>query len=263
MSKPNHARSRANPNSLLGISKPLILGILIATTITAFAGDKRPNDECQEDSDCRRGHCYTRKTDSKKVCVDCSASKIEETRARIAEHCKGEDERGCSSFPGAIEIAEDTIVRRIERNDKCIAARKDENDSCWDGGDDAHRRELARVETDRAHCKAELDTRKGNGLLYTCTDSTFSSRAADVDNHCSSYGSACDGFGIDDRVVDCSEIEKAMEKAGKCVSAVEWLDSDCLPRLSQMRESQFAKGKKAFDSCKSILEHKKGKGLCR
>lgn len=126
-----------------------------------------------------------------------------------------------------------------------------------------HREALARDETARTRCKEELDARKGNGLLYTCSDSTFRSRAEDVDNHCSSYGSGCDGFGVDDRVVDCAELEKAMEKAGKCVSAVEWLDSDCLPRLSQMRESQFAKGKKAFDTCKTILEHKKAKSLCR
>jgi hypothetical protein len=258
----SNALHRSLTSPLRSLAKPIILGILIATTITVYAGDKRPNDECQEDSDCRRGHCYTKRSDSKKVCVDCSASKIEETRAKIAEYCK-EDDRTCTNFPGAIEIAESVLTKRIELNDKCIAARKDENDSCWDGGDDSHRHQLAREETVRARCKEELDTRKGTGMLYTCSDSTFSSRVADVDSHCTAYGSACDGYGIDERVVDCTEIEKAMEKTGKCISAVEWLDSDCLPRLSQLRESQFGKAKKAYDSCKQILEHKKSKGLCR
>jgi hypothetical protein len=250
------------PSTLGPLAKPIILGILIATTITVYAGDKRPDQECQEDAECRRGHCYTKRSTSQKVCVDCSASKIEETRARIQQYCK-EDDRSCKHFPNAIEVAEDALTKRIDLNDKCIAARHDENTSCWDGGDEDHRRAVSDAETVRAKCKEELDMRKGNGLLYTCSDSTFASRAADVDNHCNAYGNACEGFGKDDRVVDCSEIEKAMEKTNKCVSAVEWLDSDCLPRLSRFRESQFDKAKKAFDICKEVLAHKKDKGLCR
>ncbi len=54
-----------------------------------------------------------------------------------------------------------------------------------------------------------------------------------------------------------------MKKTALCVDRVERLDSDCLPRLSSFRESQFNKAKKAFDSCKEILEYKKDKKLCK
>lgn len=64
-------------------------------------------------------------------------------------------------------------------------------------------------------------------------------------------------------MVDCREIEDAMEKADQCVDAVERLDSDCLPRLSSRRESQFEKAKKAFDHCKDVLSYKRGNKLCK
>jgi hypothetical protein len=52
-------------------------------------------------------------------------------------------------------------------------------------------------------------------------------------------------------------------RAIECVEAVERLDSDCLPRLSSRRESQFGMAKKAYDTCKEILDFKKDKKLCK
>jgi hypothetical protein len=54
-----------------------------------------------------------------------------------------------------------------------------------------------------------------------------------------------------------------MKRAEKCVSAVERLDSDCLPRLSHNRETQFARGKRAYDACKDILAHKRSGKFCK
>lgn len=59
------------------------------------------------------------------------------------------------------------------------------------------------------------------------------------------------------------EIETAMKKTDHCVDAIERLDNDCLPRLSPFRETQFAKAKRSFDSCKELLEFEKDKKLCK
>lgn len=245
-----------------GAAMPLAIGLVIATTITVYAGEKRPNDGCQVDSDCRRGHCYTKQSDGQKVCVDCSSSKISETRALIQRYCKDE-QRSCMGNQATVEVAEEFFSRRIETGDRCIAARRDENSSCWDGGDDEHRRAVDEAERARAFCREDLDTRKGNGQLYTCSDSTHGSRAADVANHCSAYGNACDGFSMDERVVDCAELDKSMDKTNKCIESIERLDYDCLPRLSRQRENQFSQAKKAYDTCKQILAYKKDKKLCK
>ena len=63
--------------------------------------------------------------------------------------------------------------------------------------------------------------------------------------------------------MNCSEIEDAMKKTSKCVEAIERLDSDCIPRMSSRRDAQFRDGKKAYDSCKEVLDYKKDKKLCK
>lgn len=151
---------------------------------------------------------------------------------------------------------------RIESGDRCIRARDDENRRCWDGGDDGHKQALDEAERSRKNCYDELSTRNGNGGIYTCSDSTYSSRASDTESACSGYGRGCEAWSKDDKVVSCSDIEDMMKKAGRCVEAVERLDSDCLPRLSGRREAQFREGKKTYDVCKEILDYKKDKKLC-
>jgi hypothetical protein len=91
----------------------------------------------------------------------------------------------------------------------------------------------------------------------------YTSRASEVESSCSSYGKACEAWSKDDKPVDCGEIENAMKSAARCVESVERLDSDCLPRPSSRRESQFGRAKKAFDDCKEILDYKKDKKLCK
>ena len=54
-----------------------------------------------------------------------------------------------------------------------------------------------------------------------------------------------------------------MKKTSKCVEAIERLDSDCIPRMSSRRDAQFRNGKKAYDSCKEVLDYKKDKKLCK
>jgi hypothetical protein len=126
-----------------------------------------------------------------------------------------------------------------------------------------HKGALNDAEKARKVCYDELNTRKGNGGIYTCSDSTYSSRASNVESACAGYGRGCDAWSKDDKVVSCSDIEDQMKEAAQCVEAVERLDSDCLPRLSQRREAQFRDGKKAYDFCKEVLDYKKYKDLCR
>jgi hypothetical protein len=51
--------------------------------------------------------------------------------------------------------------------------------------------------------------------------------------------------------------------ARRPITAIEKLDSDCLPRLSRKRENQFGKAKTAYDKCKEILAYKKDNKLCK
>lgn len=240
-------------------------GLLLATgavTVYAAGGTKKTAGACSVDDDCARGHCYTKQSGDK-VCVDCSASDINDYRGQIARYCK-EEPRSCTSgLPQTPEVAEDYFKVRIESGDRCIRARDDENRRCWDGGDQGHKDAVDQAETARKNCYDELNTRRGDGRIYTCSDSTYSSRADDAERACSNYGQACESWSKDDAQVSCRDLEDAMEKADKCVDAVERLDSDCLPRLSSRRESQFGKAKKAYDYCKEVLIYKKDKSLCK
>lgn len=168
--------------------------------------------------------------------------------------CKGTSEH---------EVAESYYTTRIEAGEKCIRARKDENKDCWDGGDTGHTEAVSQAETALNTCTSDFSTRKSDGTIYNCSDSTYASEAADASNYCNAYGNACDSLSKDSAQVDCSEIEKSLEKTNKCVVAIEKLDSDCLPRLSRRREGQFGKAKTAYDKCKEILSYKKDNKLCK
>ena len=242
----------------------LLLLVIIggaSVAVTAYAvSKKKASEPCTENSECK-GHCYKKKNGNK-VCVDCSSSDISSARGRIARYCKSEP-RKCTGISATSEVSEDFFEDRIKSGDECIKARKYENDRCWDDGDDGHQRAVKEAEKSRKNCYDEWSKRKSNGFLYTCSDSTYKSKSRDVDRYCSSYGKGCEKWSKNDDVVDCDDIEDAMEKVDKCVDAVESLDSSCLPRLSRPRESQWEKAQKSFDHCKAVLRYKKDKKLCK
>lgn len=242
----------------------MILGAcFVGAVVTAYAagGTKKTAEACTDDNECSRGHCY-KKQNGDKVCVDCSSSEINDYRGQVQRYCKDEP-RGCTNIPSTEEAPEEYFKVRIENGERCIAARDNENRRCWDGGDSGHKEALDQTERAKRNCYDELNTRKGNGGIYTCSDSTYSSRASDANSACTSYGRACAEYSKDDKVIECSKLDDAMKATAKCVENVERLDSDCLPRLSRQRETQFGNAKKAYDVCKEILEYKKDKKLCK
>jgi len=242
----------------------LVMGAwLSAAAMSAYAGGgtKKTAEPCADDNECSRGHCHA-KQNGDKACVDCSSSDISNYRGQIQRYCKDEP-RGCTNIPATEEVAEDYFKIRIENGERCIAARENENRSCWDGSDAGHKEALEQAERAKRNCHDEWNTRNGNGGIYTCSDSTYSSRASDASSACSSFGRACNEWSKDDKVVECDKIEDTMKATAKCVEAVERLDSDCLPRLNRYRENQFGNAKKAYDTCHEILDYKKDKKLCK
>jgi hypothetical protein len=235
-----------------------------AITVYAAGGEKRTNETCSVDDDCYRGHCHT-KDGGEKVCADCSSSDLDGYREKIKQLCKSRDApQSCDDVPQLQEAAEEYFNIRINNGDRCINMRKESNERCWAGGDQGHRTAIDNSEVARKRCYDELNTRRGNGGIYTCSDSTYTSLASEVKNACSDYGSACEAQSKDDKDVDCvSALEEPMKKAGRCTAAVEKLDSDCLPRLSSYRETQFSRAKKAQDHCKEVLDYKQDKKLCK
>ncbi len=241
----------------------LMCGVIVALGITVYAagGSKRTAETCTDDNECNRGHCHT-KQDGNKACVECSSSEISDYRGQIKRYCK-EEPRKCSDVPRTDEAPESYFKIRIEHGDRCISARDNENRRCWDGGDSDHKQALDEAERSRKNCYDELGTRNGNGGIYNCSESTYSSRASDVESACKDYGRGCDAWFKDDKPVACNDIEQVMKKTARCVETVEKIDSDCLPRLSGRREAQFRDGKRAYDFCKEVLEFKKDKKLCK
>jgi hypothetical protein len=246
------------------------IGALVAagwlTTLGVVAygagGPKKTAETCAVDDDCSRGHCYT-KQNGEKVCVDCSPSTINDYRGQIQRYCKDEP-TSCERAPSTAEVPEAFYKIRLENVERCITARDRENRECWNGGDDGHKTALDQAERIRKNCYDDLNTRKGLGTIYTCSDSTYSSRASEVDSACTKQdASACNSWSKDDSIVSCSDIEDALKRVSRCVEAVDRLDSDCLDRLSRDRENQISDAKKGVDVCKDVLNYKKDKKLCK
>lgn len=236
--------------------------VALGITVYAAGGSKRTSEECKDDNECARGHCYQRKNSSQKVCVDCSASTISDFRGQTDRYCKDEP-RSCDSIPRTSEVSDRYFTVRIENGDRCIAARKNEASQCWDGGDQTHRDVVNQAERARKTCYDEQYTRRGTGGVYECSDSTYSDRAREADDACAAVNRGCEEWSKDDKVVNCRDLEDAMARANRCVVGVERLDSDCLPRLSSHREGQFSRGKRAYDHCKDVLAYKNSNKLCK
>ena len=245
-------------------SMSIILGAwLVGAVMTAWAagGSKQTAEACNDDNECSRGHCY-KKQDGNKVCVDCSPSEISDYRGQVQRYCKDEP-TGCTSIPQGEEVSENYFKVRIENGERCIRARSDENSRCWGGGDQGHKDAVDGAQRAKKNCYDEQNTRKGNGGIYTCSDSTYQDRSNAVNSTCSADGNACLEFKKDDAVVDCSKIEDAIKATDKCVDAIQRLQSDCLPRLARKRENQFSDAKTKYDTCKDVLGYKKDKKLCK
>lgn len=237
----------------------IVVGMSVAVTAYAVS-KKRASESCTTDSECK-GHCY-KKQSGDKVCVDCSSSTINSARGRIERYCKSEP-RTCTSIPATSEVSEAFFADRIKSGDECIDTRKDENEDCWDGGDEGHKQAVKEAEKARRNCYDEWNNRKSSGFLYTCSDSTYNSKSRDADGYCSAYGKGCQQWSKNEDVVDCDDIEDTLEKVDKCVNAVESLDSACLPRLNRSREKQWKQAQESLDYCKAVLSHKQSKKLCK
>jgi hypothetical protein len=241
-----------------------LTAMCIAVTVYAAGGTKRTSETCANDGECDKGHCYTKKNGDK-VCVDCSPDTIARTRDLTDKWCKDASNfpRKCDNIPQTQEASEAYFKLRIANNDQCISIRKDENSACWNGADQGHRDQVDEAERGRKNCYDELNTRSGNGGIYTCSDSTYTSEAAATESTCRSWGKGCEDWSKDDKVINCREVEDAIKNTDNCVVAVQRLDSDCLSRVSSYRDSQFSKAKKAYDNCKDILAYKTTNKFCK
>lgn len=240
----------------------LLVGSLGGVVAVAYAagGDKKLNEECKSDSECKHGHCYKKKSGDK-VCVNCSSSTISSARYNIQKWCKDEPST-CKTLPSTPEIAEEFFEDRIKANEECIKARKHENERCWGGGDSGHREAVTIAERKRETCRNKMNTHKGLGKLYNCSDSTYNSKSSDVKRYCSAYGDACKKWKKDDKVVDCDDIDDVVDDVDDCVEKIKSLDSSCLPRLSEARKKQLDAAESQRKYCKEVLEYKKSKSLC-
>jgi hypothetical protein len=151
----------------------------------------------------------------------------------------------------------------MENGDNCIAARRDENQKCWGGGDKKHQDVADDAQKVRDDCAVELASRRDEGMIYECSDSTFASESHKVADACRSYGRGCQAWSMDPRPVDCNAIRDAMKQVDACIAAVEVLDRDCLPRLSHMRASQYRDALAAQGFCKNVLSYKQSRNLCK
>lgn len=251
-------------NWTIKLASTLIMGLLFINSST-YAGDKKPNEECTQDSDCRRGHCYTKKSDGKKVCVDCSPSKIDDTRRAIDDWCHNAKRScdQCNQYQN-VEISEQDFKTKLEAGEKCIAARDTENRDCWDGGNEGHITALKEAEIARKNCYDNFNTCKGLFLVYTCSDSTYDSKSQDVARYCErDQDRVCERWSKNSDQVDCRDIENAMNQVDKCVNAVDSLKSSCLSDLSRNRADLRDRAKRGYEYCKDVLDYKRSQGLCR
>ncbi len=94
----------------------LLAGWLAAMSVTVYAGgSKKTAETCVEDGECSRGHCHTKK-DNTKVCVDCSSSSISDFRGQIQRFCKDEP-RKCTDVPRTTEAPEEYFKIRMNNGD--------------------------------------------------------------------------------------------------------------------------------------------------
>jgi hypothetical protein len=234
---------------------------LILFSSTAYPDDKKkPNEACTDDSECK-GHCYTKKSDGTKVCVDCDPNTIEETRREISKF--KETPKPCPTCQQD-EVSEDIYKTSIEAYKSGIEWRKKENEKCWDGGNQGHKDAVEQAENAKRNCEDALSACKDKGLTFTCSESTYNSKNADTQTNCTDdMDRLCDGWSKDATKVDCRAIEEMRSKADRCKSVIDSLKSTCLDRLSERRQRQRDKADKGYYYCNDLVQYKQSNSACK
>ncbi len=83
---------------------------------------------------------------------DCSESQYQSLRDKVHPTCRRE--RSCKDLGTKDDCPE--MRRRLQINEECIGARKDVMNTCFKGGDSAHRREVEAVERVRDVCAEKI-----------------------------------------------------------------------------------------------------------
>ena len=206
-----------------------------------------------------KGHCYQGK--SQKKCVDCSPSTIKDARSEIDIWCDN-TKKTCSECRKD-ELWDEEFKTSIDAFRKCINARTIENKQCWDGGNPEHEEVVRNNERGKKNCEDLLSDCKSKGLVFTCSESSWGSRRAEVDKWCEGGRDlTCKGWSKDDTKIDCRAVEESMKAAESCKGSLDSMKSSCLDRFSDKRERQRETAVRGYDACKDILDYKRGKSLC-
>lgn len=232
--------------------------VLLVASPASRAQAKKAGETCTQDSECK-GHCYQGKTQKK--CVDCSPSTIASARKEIDVWCDSTKKtcRECKKD----ELWEEEFKVSIDAFRKCIDARNTENKECWDGGNPEHQEVVRNNEQGRKNCEDLRSDCKSKGLLFTCSESSWGSRSAEVDKWCAGGRElTCKAWSKDDTKIDCRSVEEIMKAGDSCKAALDSMKSSCLDRFSEKRERQRETAVRGFDGCKEILDYKRGKSLC-
>lgn len=227
---------------------------------------KKGGEPCESGAECETGVC---KDGSCHPCPDvencpppgtCMPREHEALDRAKDKACKQSGELSCSFVKLDEKDADCALLRsRRQLANECYESRVVEDDTCFLGGNKAHRG----AQSDAKNVVDECDKRIGYKL------------ERDICFDCANYKDLLEKAGSawpkpdecveekNEAKVDCRKMEQHIANAMEIKSALRALESCFNGQLSKPRKDRFSKANEREGHCRDVLDFKRGKKLCR
>ena len=246
-----------------------VLVCLFVLNTFAYA-QKEVLADCESDSDCKSGNCVTLRSGDKK-CSNCDQDDLDDYTSVVDNYCKDLDKGllGYSDlekeFGSKNEVSLQILHYRHKTCKDCYDARSKRENTCWNGGDDGHKKQMEELVKSMNYLERMISDKSSAKLAYSCEPATFDDIEEDMNENCKELDALFEKYGINNNQEgDCGEIEDLIDQCIDCREAWEYMISNCFKNgASDVRMKRLAEIQDMEKIAKETLAAKKSGNLCK
>lgn len=268
------------------LEKTMLTGILVLFLATISYAQKLADvgEDCSS-AKCKSGLYCVKLRNGDTVCSECTQSQLDSYTSKVDDYCK----EGALISMKALRKAgygegtfnamnEPKLKEALDNAKRCLKAREDRENACWNGGDKGHKEQIQDVKNGINELDKAINDRRGAKLLYNCDPSRYESNVKEYQRKCEFLKSANDVLDkMEDEAaktvdtegakMDCRKVEDFNKKCKECEEALDDLIDDCFKgsesNIFTKAANDFKQVKKLQEQSKKLLDDLKSDKLCK
>lgn len=262
--------------------------LIIGSTLSLFASLAMPQqaklfEPCDSNRQCESGLYCLEVKDGKTACSKCAQTDNDSYTRAVDEACKTEGEgftpAGSRAFQEATasdgRVASPAFEELFAQAKSCRDRREERENKCWDGGDDPHKAEIAKVAQAIENITQHRDQMLATKRVFYTDRSTYENRLSTYQDKCVRLDFNSMQQQIDAAKValggtekfDCSPLDAAISSTYDCFQAVKSLRDDAFRNVEDRLPGEFSKSDSSahetYDRVKEVRTQAGEKNMCR